>query len=364
MVLKNTKYDKQAKRNYMAKHGLIPQNDPKNKPMRPKWTSKKKTESQQYLKLDIDEMTSDWDSDVDEDIVNYFYPQIGEELPVMPEEQKKKIKRQVIEDLKLQRDELFNQPSQPESSTDGIYLGTEQPSQPEVKLSEFVPSIPITKRKNRKLPINDDSEDLLSEYGIDNYNELLRQKDDYDALHKKKLAESHVSDIAAEDLVGFEVGKDSLVDIQMRSKPKVELRYLTDEEIQQDIHRKTRSQQQGFYNQIKQKFNGSSTSSKKVLELNNYTTDNQSHTNYINRKIVQQDKPVVSLDADLDELLGTRLGKVHIESDDEAYEVPESIDDFISTLDTKPGKKSETVQRIQTPQSGPVDQDFLDKLLG
>lgn len=366
MVLKNSKYDKQAKKQYMAKHGLL---KPREAPIvRPKWSGKKKLEEQEYMKLDVDEMTSDWDSETDEDIVNYFYPQLKDELVVTPLEQKRKIKRQVIEDLKIQRNELFNQSSEDhqkmieEREQNGIFLGSEQP---QVKLTEFIPQIPITKRKTRKLPINEDSQDLLSEYGIDNYADLIRKKQDYDALHEKKLALRNLNDISTDELIGFEVGKDKLGASKKKSANTI--RQLTQEEIELENERKAKIEQQKFYDHVKQKFLGKND--RKVLELNNLKQGNQQHIDYINLKLSNtKDEEIGDFDNDLDELLGSKIKNLDIESGAKNEEEAESDEiEFLNSLaqpKSKPQSQSQVKpQLLNSTIPDKLQEDFLDDLL-
>lgn len=377
MVLKNSKYDKQAKKKYMAKHGLLPKPSAEPRAVRPKWSSKKKNNSQDTMKLDIDEMTSDWDSDVDEDIVNYFYPQLGEELDQIPMDQKRRIKRQIIEDLKGQRDEIMNKSDEEEEEPDGIYLGTKSPETAPVTLNEFLPEIPVAKKHlNRKLPKAEQSGDLLEEYGLENYKETVRTKDDYDALYKKKLESRNLNEILADELVGFRIGKDSLGD--RRQNKTGEIRTLTEEEIEQERARRVKEDQNKFYTQMKHKFNSKHPEpSGKVLELNNYNSENQSHLDYLNNKIINQGvlgSESRDLDDDLNDLLGERLGNVTLEKSEEP-DIDELLKEWPATAKgptkdpatvKEPVKEPVTVQgEVPTHKEVPTpsDQDFLDDLL-
>lgn len=345
----------------MKKHGLLPKKEAKA--VRPKWTSKKKTaDEQEFIKLDIDEMTSDWDSDIDEDIVNHFYPQLAEELPEFPIEHKRKIKRQIIEDLKIQRNELFNkEESDEEQEVDGIYLG-EKPEVPNVRLSEFLPEIPISKRKNRKLPINEDSEDLLAEYGIEDYSKTVKQDNDYEVMYKKKLNDRRLEDLPIEQLAGFEVGKDSLADIGTFQKPKNKIRQLTEQELKEEEDRKVKREQADFYSKMKSKFLDKPKDSK-VYHLNNYNSDNQQHMDYVNKKILSSSKSKeTDIDEDIDALLGTHMSKLDVKP----KKSDNDVDEFLSSLSTeaeiKHVKQDKSISSKTTKQQS--DEQFLDDLLG
>lgn len=341
MVLKNSKYDKQAKKQYLKKHGLYER--PKTT-IRPKWSSKKQ-KNPEMLKLEIDEMTSDWDSDIDEDIVNYFYPAISEELPEMPLEMKRKVKRQVIEDLKLQRNELFNQDIEANEETiaemkeNGIFLGQE--SYPEVKLTEFIPQIPLTKRI-RKIPINRDDDDL-NDYGISVSDTVTNN--DYNEVYRKKLAERRLDQILNEELIGFKVGKDSLGEIKSK---KNNVQVLDEEELKKDEELTKKNDQQKFYNEIKRKFGAPQKS--KVLELNNYDNNNPDHVKLINNKLAFEDEG--DLDADLDELLGTNFKSMSLDQD------------TVVDQDTVAPTKTYTYGSVSSTKPSAPQDDFLDELLG
>lgn len=394
MVLKNSKYDKQAKRKYMAKHGLLSKqggskdgNSGKTA-VKPKWTSKKKSQEQQTMTLDIDEMTSDWDSDIDEDIVNYFYPQLSEEIGSTPLDQKKTIKRQIIEDLRRQRDDIMNQsePEEEEQEQEGIYLGSQESrtkhharagseSKKEVKLTDFLPEIPISnKHLNRKLPKAQESEHFLQEYGIENYKDIIRTKDDYDTLHKKKLESRNLDEILADELVGFRVGKDSLSGKPSNSRNHI--RSLTKEEIEQEQLRKNKDEQNKFYSHMKQKFqqNQSADNKSKVLDLNNYRSDNPHHIDYLNSKIINQDgskdkRNEADIDDDLDDLLGAKLAKVELEDTSEPTSNTGDVDAFLQGLNPTESRCQTDLQERSTEfqqasnKPNTTDEKFLDDLL-
>lgn len=303
----------------MIKHGLLSK---PQKVVRPKWSLKKVNNEQSMMKLDIDEMTSDWDSECDEDVINYFYPAIGEELVEMSMEMKRKIKRQVIEDLKLQRDELFNQAQTQEPHSDGIYLGTEPAEVAQVELNDFLPSIPISKRKIRKLPINDNEVDL-NEYGI-LYADTVVDRDDKE-IYDKKPSLRKLEDIPGSELIGFKVGKDTLGEKQQK-KATHQIRTLTDEEKRENDLINEKNEQYKFHDMIKKKF--SAVKPPKVLDLNNYDDNNESHRNYLNNKLITNHKPI-DIEEDLELLLGNGIGKMTF---DETASQPTKDDDILNEL--------------------------------
>lgn len=358
MVLKNSKYDKQAKWNYMKKHGLLPKKAAKAE--KPKWSAKKKpSNDQEFIKLDIDEMTSDWDSDIDEDIVNHFYPQLTEELPEIPIEHKRRIKRQIIEDLKVQRNELFNKDETDiQEEEDGIYLG-EKPDKPKVQLSEFLPEIPIMKRRNRKLPINEVSDDLLAEYGIEDYSKTIKEDNDYDIIRKKKLNNRRIEDLPIDQLVGFEVGKDSLADIGNDPKPKNNIKYLTEEELKQEEERNAKRKQADFYLKMKNKFLDKPKDNNKVLHLNNYDTNNQDHMDYINKKLASSSQTQkIDIDDDIEELLGSKMSRLEVKQETPLNDVDGFLDSLPNRSDIKQDK-----QKPPKAVNKSIEELFLDDLL-
>lgn len=373
MVLKNSKYDKQAKRKHLAKNGPVKR--PPTKKITPKWSSKAKIDKPDTITLDIDDMTSDWDSDVDEEIVNYFYPTMVDDVTEMSDDQRRTIKRQIIEDLKVQRENGFNEGGNEDDDDvnggddiDGIYLGKD-PKTPETKVSDFVPEIPISaaskKKYNRKLPHMQDNSDILQDYGLENYKETItKDPHDYHKVHETKVANQNLDKISTQDLIGFKVGKDRLgVKNTGKNTPKNTIRSLTEEERKENEHREKLRQQNDFYISMKKTF-GSEKAKNKVLELNNFDENNSDHVAYINSRIVnhEEDDDSFNIDDDLDELLGGKLSIKEDEDDEIGLKMGEK-DSKHHNNKAKPNNN--TTKPPPTPKSLPKDdQQFLDDLLG
>lgn len=375
MVLKNSKYDKQAKRKHLAKNGPL-KRPPTNK-ITPKWSSKAKNDKSDTITLDIDDMNSDWDSDIDEEIVNYFYPTMVDDVTEMNDDQKRTIKRQIIEDLKVQRENGFNEGGNGDingdvdGDVDGIYLG-KIPETPETKLSDFVPEIPISaaskKKYNRKLPHIQDNSDILQDYGLEDYKETItKDPHDYHKVHETKLANQNLDKISTQDLIGFKVGRDRLgVKNTGKNTSKNTIRSLTQEERKENEHREKLRQQNDFYISMKKTF-GSEKAKNKVLDLNNFDENNSDHIAYINNRIVNNEEDDVSLDIDddLDELLG---GKLSIKEDEEGEEGEIGLK--MGEKDSKHHKNQSkhhhtTTKPPPSPKTLPKDdQQFLDDLIG
>lgn len=373
MVLKNSKYDKQAKRKHLAKNGPVKR--PPTKKITPKWSSKAKIDKPDTITLDIDDMTSDWDSDVDEEIVNYFYPTMVDDVTEMSDDQRRTIKRQIIEDLKVQRENGFNEGGNEDDDDvnggddiDGIYLGKD-PKTPETKVSDFVPEIPISaaskKKYNRKLPHMQDNSDILQDYGLENYKETItKDPHDYHKVHETKVANQNLDKISTQDLIGFKVGKDRLgLKNTGKNTPKNTIRSLTEEERKENEHREKLRQQNDFYISMKKTF-GSEKAKNKVLELNNFDENNSDHVAYINSRIVnhEEDDDSFNIDDDLDELLGGKLSIKEDEDDEIGLKMGEK-DSKHHNNKAKPNNN--TTKPPPTPKSLPKDdQQFLDDLLG
>lgn len=88
-MVQSNKWDKKAKFQYMKKHGILPAPS-ENTFLTPKWSSKKKKERKPTIQLtDSDD---EWDSEVDEALINHFYPELdsSDELTL---QQKVKLKQ-------------------------------------------------------------------------------------------------------------------------------------------------------------------------------------------------------------------------------------------------------------------------------
>lgn len=355
MVLKNSKWDKKAKYKYMKKHDILPkksQKDEDGQPMaRPKWSSKKKTTDNKD-KIILEDSEDEWDSDVDDALINHFYPQLSENEELTME-QKIKIKQQILNNLQEQEEQeeqtgdQENQDEKKEEELDGIYLGSEENKEKEMKsdsndpikfnLQEFMRNLDIKPKKSRKILKNKMSDNFLEEYGISSYKDLNKDQDDYNDMYIKKQQEkirSNINYIPNEKLDGFIIGESTISSIDEKSKPnyvKSNIRQLTEEEKQQDEERRKLVDQQLFYNTIRNKFDDNQLQNKskaKVIDINNF---NSNDLGKLNERIAK-DKPTGNLDSDIDFLLGIE------------------------------GTTSKT--KVIGENNGKKDLDFLDELLG
>lgn len=350
MVLKNSKWDKKAKYKYMKKHGILPKknkndNEENQGLSRPKWSSKKKTIDNQE-KIILEDSEDEWDSDVDEALINHFYPQLSEneELTI---EQKIKIKQQILTDIAQQQEQEENSDShdEKEEELDGIYLGSEENKHEEMKseskepakfnLQEFMDNLEIKPKKNRKMLKNKMSDNFLEDYGLTSYKDLNRNQDDYNDLYIKKQQEkikSSINYIPNDKLDGFVIGESTVSMINDKSKPnntKSDIRQLTEEEKQQDEERQKLVEQQLFYNNIRNKFDDVQQQKKpkaKIIDINNF---NNNDLGKLNDKI-SKDRATTDLDSDIDFLLGIE-GKSN-ESADTAGNSSKKELDFLDEL--------------------------------
>jgi hypothetical protein len=398
MVLKNSKWDRKAKTKYLKKHGLNKKPVSIEPDQRPKWSSKRAgTSNQQIILEDSD---SEWDSEEDEELLNQYYPEIGKEN--LTREQKEKIKQQILQGLIEEQEnskEEANEAERNREEQDGIYLGSEEnrikeniAEEKKTKLDEYVSKDTVlTKtKKNRKLPKNRMQDNLLEEYGIENYSDTVTKDiDDYNLSYYSQKERRNIDKIPASELDGFRIGESSLVN---KSKAPYQdthtLRNLTEEEIKENAERAVKSEQNKFYNQIKTRFNvsesGPNTKSK-VIEINNFNENDADQLKNLNSKLINNNlgAPALvdnELDDDIDILLGDVKHKNEpkkVNSTPENLQHNDNIDSFLSSLsiskDKKLASKNESLHQntystknyrpnYQEPKTLP-DQDFLDDLL-
>ena len=355
----------------MKKHGLLPQKAPEE--VRPKWSSKKKTEDNRIRLDDSDE----WDSDTEDALINHFFPQLGQDVS---KEHKQKIRQQILEALEegkdigqgetldqiqdekrgdQNRDEKRGDQNRDEKrdGLDGIYLGTKpEPSEGSVEktpvsvsLHEILANAP---KRLRKLLENKVSDNFLEEYGLDSYSELAKVGD-YDAVRKPRS----LDEIPAEELDGFVVGEEI-------DRPRATMVELSEQDVLEDDERRQKAERQRVHEQMRRKFAPKQTSSLKVIDLNN-VKDRE----YVNLRI-GEDAVLVGEDdfnRDLSELLG----------EEESWEPEQEQEDVLSKLDklgisnSRKGKEkgkstngmNEKEKSSKGMKSAPKS-DFLDELLG
>ncbi|CAI5759289.1 unnamed protein product [Candida verbasci] len=317
MVLKNSKYDKIAKLKYMKKHG-IKKETRKDDGVKPKWSSKKKTDPNKN-KIKLEDSDDEWDSDVDEALINHFYPTL-KESEELTKEQKIKIKEQILKDLEKEEEDG----SEPEKEEiEGIYLGTEPEAKPKEKfnLEEFVESLDLKPKKNRKMLSNKFSDNLLEEYGLDSYS--TKKDNDYNDIYNSK--QKKLVHLDTDQLDEFVIGEPV--------KDTTNIRTLTEDEIKQQEERNKKIKQESFYKDLKSKFTDKSQKKGKVLEIDNLKGQ------VFDYEKIKDDKN----DFDLDEYLG--LSK---------DETPD-----IGSLNIN--EKERATKKVESKNT---DLDFLDNLLG
>lgn len=330
MVLKNSKWDKQAKYKYMKKHGLTTSR-PKDSVVTPKWSGKKAGKDGDARKITLEDSgdeEEEWDSDVDEALINHFYPQLdkGELLTI---EQKSKIKQQILNDLQNSNasTELDANENEGEGEEiDGIYLGQASggqtlkglepgqgqgqikdqsqsnpalPQNSSFNLQDFINSIEKKPNKNKKLLKNKFSENFLEEYGLESYN---YGKDDYNKMYEERQKLNHsknlLNELTLRGIDEYEIGKSI-------DKQKQSIRLLTEEEKEEEKRRRALMEQDTFYKEIKRKFGAQEGNAKnKVLELNNFNSSDLSQLQRLQEKLEKGDEAPNTLEDDLSNLLG------------------------------------------------------------
>lgn len=337
MVLKNSKWDRKAKYQYMKKHGL------NSKPVAEK-PGKKWTKTDDIDALETDE---EWDSETDNDLLNHFYPSMGDDE--LTRDQKVKIKSQILAELRQKIEDGEDISEEEIEEVDGIYLGSsedkskddtygreEDPSK--FSLLKYLDNLD-NNPNNRRLLKNKMTNNFLEEYGLDSYKDITKTDVDYKVKPEKKT----LNDLPISELNGYKLGEDVEVPID-------NVRTLTEEELQQDESRLELNKQNQFLNQIKNKY-GKKTPSK-VLNTNNTL---QKDTN----------QPI---DDDLDVLLGLDKDKATAPLTPSALD---DVDDLINSLSIKSQppreqrelhKPSTHAKTIVKPQTSP-DEDFLDSIL-
>ena len=366
MVLKNSKWDRNAKLRYLKKHGLV-QRPPTNQTPTPKWSAKKASQEQSI---------GAWSED-DEEVLNQMFPQLGS--PELTPDQRDKVKNQILADLieeqqkqleeqKLEHDRHF--------SEDGIYLGTKPEfDQPQAgpaptTLEDFLSKdILVAKKTNRQLPstaMRDNS--VLEEYGIDNVIDTVptgEKTPDYNDTYRSKQKGRSLAKILNDELVGFRVGVDTLGAKKDFQSTNTILEELNDEEKQQNKHMEQQANKAALYHTIKQRFGDKKSG--KVLELNNLDMNDDKQAEWLEKRITKDTQNRDNLDDDrvLEEMLGISLNDNIEDKNDGISGTNGNIDDFnleeIMTASKVVPERSKT-NHIKK-KAAPASQDFLDSLL-
>lgn len=372
MVLKDSKWDRKAKSQYLRKHGL---NKSKEEAViRPKWSSKKEVAKKVPLLEDSD--------DSDDEFLKLHYPQLGEELT---NEQKEKVKKQILVDLQNEVNDISDhEPTENNSehgrggeAIDGIYLGSDEAKQQFMeknsetsRLDEFIShdmagaDVSVIPKKNRKLLKNKLSEDLLLEYGLEDYKQIVNNDQDYSKPFMEKQLQRNIDRISDEDLIGFEIGQDSIASRKSHNT-KNNVTELTDEEKKEMHERLIASEQARLHRQMKEKF-GKTANKAPTLEINNINENDPQQMQMLNSRLTHLGNDEGNVDDELDLLLGEN-SKSKSETDKTKIAGSTDIDDFLSSLtvnDSKTGKTSSVVPKKRVYKPSQSDDKFLDELLG
>lgn len=394
MVLKNSKWDRKAKKKYLKKHGLFTL-APTDNEQRPKWSSKRA--DAKTLQVVLEDTDSEWDSDQDEEFLNQYYPEIGKQD--LTRDQKEKIRQQILQDL-LEEQENDNAHEEEDEfdaeKSEGIYLGSKENmikekngEEEKVKLHAYISKDPLAGnvKKNRKLPKNRMQDNLLEEYGLDSYSETVTKDiDDYNLPYYSQKDHRNIDKISSSELDGFKIGESTLGRSKAPQRDRHIVRDLTEEEIKENAERAAKSDRNKFYNQMKNRFNNSESDPKnrqKVIEVNNFNENDEKQMQNLNAKLANLEQPLTEvtnneLDDDIDLLLGDSKPKINLPDNSDrnhAHNVS-NIDDFLSSLDIS-GKNDTLSQNYGTNETKEAqhisnetrqfkklpDQDFLDDLL-
>lgn len=391
MVLNKSKWDKKAKIKYLKKHGLLKTNESQSaKTPNRKWSSKK-AEPTKSLHSNIvleDSDSEDWDSEEDDAFINDFYPQLGEDK--LTKDQKRKIKNQILIDL-AQRQQSVNESVNEQSDTevsheeiDGIYLGSKENREKDIinseleqiNIQDLIAKDNSKSIKNRKILKARVSDNLLEEYGIDDYTNTIKSEgNDYNSLYNKKKQERNIDQIRPHELNGFRIGDSNLTSPSDKSKKGFDhIRKFTDTEVQENKERAAKIHQHNLYNQIRKKFDKDSSKSSKsrVIEINNFNDNDLEQMERLNtRLLANHNEPQKitdkDIESDIDLLLGDNFkGNLHNEEPDNSQVT--DIDDLFNQISlgnqSQADKKNICHDFKQGDGPSSTDQDFLDDLLG
>lgn len=354
MVLHKNKWDHKAKIAYLKKHGLT---RGKVQPeITPKWSSKKTTQSARTVYFD--DSDSEWDSE-DEALLNHFYPEIAEQE--LSEDQKKKIKRQIVNGLRQKAqeentEETENNDGEEETKSEdemgGIYLGTEPENADdeidlpdlEARISDFVVT-DMAKTKNRRMLKNKILDSLLTDYGIESYLDTVKSTD----YNKLKQDRKDVDKLTADELHGFRIG-------QPGKSTSPFIRTLTDSELQEHAERSKKLESAKLYELMKRRF-GDAAPKAKVLEINNFNADDKRLMAVLNLKLTHTEEKN-TLNDDLDLLLGKQEHHENVTS------TPADLDLLLQQAARGEILVEKKTTNTVGHHASKADEDFLDDLLG
>lgn len=362
MVLKDSKWDRKAKRNYEKKHGIVLQAPAKAKDTpKARWSGKKAVEP---------ESDDEWDSDVDGPLLEHFYPSMSEDSH-LTRDQKLKLKKQIIADIQRQLEEEALREEQPEviDRSDGIYLGSDEAQQVDDRRAVAARAIKEAReqgtgggdgqdkkfnmadflndlqeklsQKNRRMPTMKNVADI-EEYGL-SHRDLIKSTDDYDDLYQKSKTQRSVNQLTNDELRDYVIGTEFKLDSRGLT---VELRSLTPEEIAEQRRRDEIALREARFRKLKQKLTADGGQAK-AIEVNNFDNDDEEKVAWLGLKIEDNgDVLAGDWEDDLSQLLGLKLA------------APE--DEHIANV-------SRTAKLAKPPSvkgPPPSDTQFLDDLLG
>lgn len=388
MVLKDSKWDKKAKKNYLRKHGLTQSRRPENH-QRPKWSSKKKGKDGRTGHFAFEKSESDeWDSEEDEEFVNYFYPQLSEKS--LGTEQKLKIRNQLLQQLKSElssQQDVDDNTEHSQEEPDGIYLGEQRPETTKsttegrsildnVALKDKESILYKTRQsKSKSVPKGKLSDNFLEEYGLESYADTVKPETDTSISKPITATDLSLRKIANSSLDGFEIGKGALPLSPHHESKKSSIHELSSEEKAARQERARKYEENKFHNKIR---SGLVTQRSKrpdmVLEINNFNNSDEAQMQNLNRRILADSKKDEDIgeEDDLNYLLGDCTTEKPDTSDiKEPLGGQFDIDSFLSKLNIREEGTGQDTDQKQHDKSTPLtitvpleEQDYLDSLLG
>ena len=389
MVLKNSKWDKKAKKKYLKKHGLNVKRQEEDYSQRPKWSSKKsvpKTNSTERNFVDSDS-DSEWDEEEDETLLRQYFPQINNKD--LTREQKIKIKKQLVEEL-IKEQDINSQQKVNESDEDGIYLGSLENKNADLGIDvptkrELGDFLDLNREINKTNKEDSHETNILSDYGIDSHLDIGKKNlEDYNLLHYAKQRNRKLDEIPLGDLEGFKVGESVLGRKKVENEKETSrVRSLTQDEQRKESQRRERAKEHEFYNSMRKKFgqHDDNRGKNKVLEINNLNSGDEALMRTLNTRIVNQRNDNIDSyeEKDLAEDIDLLLGKVEINDTDSMQKDHSQnsdlkVDDFIKEI-TERNKSLSLEDQKEVPgvsessskvgmKAPNIDDDFLNDLLG
>lgn len=378
MVLKNSKWDKKAKKKFEKKHGVNQKHkEPINTPKK-HWSGKK-----QVAEPDSD---SEWDSETDAPLLEHFYPLMGSDTS-LTRDQKIKLKKQIITDIQRQLEQEENAKEEivpAHNYEDGIYLGSletqaaddraaaaaraiaearehdllfgtltlalaadmalsSEPRSDKFNMADFLEDLQEKlAKKHRRMPVKGD-DTQLDEYGI-SHRDLVKDGADYNDVSAKKRQQRSAKAISDSELKGHVIGEQFATPEERRSQVRV----MTDEEKAEEKRRNELAEKNEFYLRIKNKL-GAKAARDKVLEINNFDNTDTAKVGHLRHKI---DRYADEDDGNWEDDLNELIGGVALEKEEK-----EPVGTVVA-LAPAPAK----TDGVKVAKK--ADTDFLDSLLG